>query len=240
MGKWLRARSCPPHNHLPPAELSPYLTTTPTGKIKAIEKIELELDEFGVPIPEKAVELVGGAVAENYVWPEYTNVHHLAWPRRSYAAPIERAYRGSPTLMIHMPVQPHNLLHEITLPPPMPSLEVMRGRVDEERQARNLFAIGRRAVRFYRWSEHLPDLTNKSADDRWLDKTARYYKIRGQIAEAGFYEYLEQTNDGTFGILPERSLLETVPLEQAIRHLGKRVAAEAVDFRRTTQELTAA
>lgn len=240
MGKWLRARSCPPHNHLPPAELSPYLRTMSDGKVKAIEKIELELDDFGVPIPAKAIELVGGAVAENYIWPQYTNVHHLAWPRRSYESSIERAYRASPTLMIHMPVQPHNLLHEITLPPSMPTIDVMRGRVEEERRARNLFEIGRHAIRFYRWSENLPLMTNESAEYRWLANTERYYETRAQIAERRFYDYLDQVADGIFGILPERDLLKTASLEQAVHHLGKRVAAEAVDFRRTTQQLTAA
>lgn len=240
MAEWLRARSCPPDNHLPPADASPFLTVNSKGKTVPTEQFTIDLDEFGVPIPKKVVELVSTSVNPNYEWPRYTNVHHTAWPRRHYDTKIERAYRGSPTLMVHMPVQAHNLLHALTVPSPKPDLEVMHGRVQEERRVQNLFEIGRRAVRFMRLGDTLPFVANSIADDAWLLRTMEYYDRRGCIDEAAFFRYLERVPEGEFGILPTKELLVSQSLEKSVKTLGKIAAAEAIDLRRATQRLTAA
>lgn len=240
MGGWLRARSCPPGNHLPPATVTSLLEHCPDGKVHATDRFEIELDEFGVPDPVKTMSKVLSVIDGPYIWPEFTNVHHFCWPRRAYQSEIERAYRQDPTLMGHIPVQSHNLLHELTLPSPMPHFEVMKGRVEERRRTTTLFELGRRAVRFARWSENLPLLTNDEADSAWLDRMTEYYKVRGDSDMQGFYHYLEQIPDGVYGIMPQREELFALPLDLAVQSLGKVAAIDSLDLRHSVQELTAA
>ena len=78
MGEWLRARSVPPGNHLPPPEVSNLLRTDPKGKTRPLRMIETPLDEFGVPDTDEIIKKLVDTIDMTYRWPHQTNVHHAA------------------------------------------------------------------------------------------------------------------------------------------------------------------
>ncbi len=96
------------------------------------EKIETPVDDLGRVNRFQLVELVRATVDPEFSWPlDEGNAHHLYWPRAAYPCDQRRGDLHDPTVfrnrcnhMIRLPIMFHNWVHQVTVPPPLPSLEV--------------------------------------------------------------------------------------------------------------------
>jgi hypothetical protein len=117
-------------------------------------KLETPLDSQGLVSLDGLVKLGKQTVRADYLWASaFNDVHHLQWPAASYAQSLElpgHEFRELVQRKAYLPRQFHNWLHRITLPPPIPSEEVMRYSIDAERTARALAVTAQLAVRLTR------------------------------------------------------------------------------------------
>lgn len=115
---------------------------------------ETPLDSRGLVDLDKLVSLGKQTVQLDYSWiSAFNDVHHLQWPAAHYAESLGlpgHEFRELIQRKAYLPRQFHNWLHLITLPPPMPSEEVMRHSIDAERTARALAVTAQLAVRLTR------------------------------------------------------------------------------------------
>lgn len=230
MDLWSPGYTCPRHQHLPPAEASSLLIRA-KGKTRTKKRFPIEYDEFGVPDPAKTIEKVADTIDPEYRFLPLTNIHHYSWPRYKYSrSEMESEYRSSPTLMMRMPIQLHNYLHAVTFRPQVPEIAIMQERVMEDRRAHDLYAIGRRAVRFAKHADKLPLGTHDMAEFQERKQLAKHFDMLCRDDTSLFYEYLDSTPEGVFGILPDLDLLANEPLALAVGRLGRVAAIEALAY----------
>lgn len=219
--------------HLPPVDQSLLLKIASNGRVKAIEKINTPLNEHSIPDPIKYLDHLSMTLDSSYVPPKAKNVHHLVYPRQSYASygpdSIQSRYRETPSLMIDFQVQLHNYGHWVMNPPKMPSLEVMKQVVDEQDQVNRLFKIVRSIITAQRW---LGSMGNEGTQ---MYRTAEQYVAIHEPTEAMFYDALDEAEDGVFGIMPDREKLSNMGLVSAARQLGMRAAARSLSLHREAQ-----
>jgi hypothetical protein len=102
------------------------------------EKIETPTDAWGVVDTDQLIRTVMGTVSPEYRWTGKSDIHHGQWCRADYVnkqhdVPESRAlaFRELAPNKIQLPRVFHNWIHAITLPPAMPSPEVMHESVRE-------------------------------------------------------------------------------------------------------------
>jgi hypothetical protein len=108
-------------------------------RLRSIEnKIPTPTDEWGVVDADKLIQAVMQTVSPEYRWTGKSDIHHGQWCRADYYAmqeilPESRAvaFRELAPNKMQIPRVFHNWIHAITVPPPMPSPEVMRESVRE-------------------------------------------------------------------------------------------------------------
>jgi len=220
--------------HLPPVESSLLLALDVKNRVRAIDKIDVPLDEFGVPRPLEYLEALAQTLDPSYILPPDKNVHHLAYPRLLYtkrgSRSVQYKYRETTALMVDIPIQLHNYGHWVTNDPPMPSYEVMRLRVKEQNQIDRLFKIGQAVVSAPRWLDQMIGegvQTYRTAQD--------YADIH--MTEAMFYDYLDKCSDPVVGLMPDRGELASLGVCEATRKLGALSAARALCLNRESQEM---
>lgn len=130
---------------LPPQEYRKPLT----------EKIPTPTDDRGLIDISELIRVVKATIEPEYEWPSYASNHHFYWPGNAYphdfTGLVNPAYFRN--LSIHkgnIPRVFENWLHEITIPPAVPSEEVMHYRVQAWDVALNLFKSARQVVRWER------------------------------------------------------------------------------------------
>jgi len=120
------------------------------------EKIETPVDERGVVKPFELIDLVKQTVDPSWDWREFSpppNIHHYCWPRERYARDLfskDSLLNDYRAISVHkgsMPRGFHIWLHMVTIPPPIPSREVMAYRIESFRVAKNLFVVAKNAVK---------------------------------------------------------------------------------------------
>ena len=97
-----------------------------------------ELNEDGVVQPFETVQKVLSLFREDYEWPLnrrhpelFDDIHHFQFHYEDYrpeyhdGSTLPMRFRNLPILTGRMPRQLHNVIHDTTLPPPMPSYGVM-------------------------------------------------------------------------------------------------------------------
>lgn len=241
MAGWQRARSCVPGEHLPPATVTSLLVEEKkTGRRRAVRQLETPVDEFGVPDTKALVLQLLDTMDVPYQWPALTNVHHAAWPRRSYEDDLEKEYRNGSSLLMDIPIQFHNLVHATTRSPDKPARDVIEQRVHEQRYMDIMFACGRRALRYARWGENLEHYVNEEADEAWIENTRGYYGHMARYEAGNFHRLLDKMPVGQVGLLPPQEALGQMGIVSATRYLGRYAAAEAFDYRRLVQQETLA
>jgi hypothetical protein len=144
--------------HLPPVESAPILQRydPETKKVEQEYILEAPIDERGVVDIFKTVELALSLVDDTYLWPRDSprpDIHHFVWERSRYhprhynGSLIPRDYRDK--IAFHkgyLPRQLHDFIHATIAPPPVPSFDVMEGRVKDYELAVRLFESARGAV----------------------------------------------------------------------------------------------
>lgn len=241
MAKWEHVTKCQAPPHYPPPEVCNITKRALNHRVCITERIETPLDEFGRPDILEMLRIIASNIDSEYEWPHATNVHHLAHTRRSYenAGETPLAYRRSPSLMVDIPVQTHNVIHGLFEIPPMPSMDVMREHVIEQKRIGTLFTLGRDAVKFTRWSMEIEDGLQQGRYDvtRGVGKVASYYAHMGMFRGMQFYDRLDTYDKGQLGLMPDPTLLAELPLSEATNQLAKLGAVKFRDLRHTAQEL---
>jgi hypothetical protein len=185
---------------VPLLDLSDHLVAE-NGRVRGIDKLEVPLDEYGIPRRTEFVKMVLGTIATDHYWTGYIDVHHLAWPGANYRNikdPDDKymamKYRGCATLKVRVPRQLHNYFHKITVEPPTPSQEVMRQWLLEQSQVDRLYDTIR-----------LDNLSTFNVDDDTKEEWRR----------SSFIAKLETMRDGELGLMPDREELRTLHIRQA-------------------------
>lgn len=158
MPKWQYVADLPvAPPHFPPPETCIALRADAATKsgARVIERFETPTDEFGIPNPYETLRLLASTLDASYQLPSATNVHHQVHYRREYAETIEREFRESPSLMMNISVQMHNLDHALLNRAPKPALRVMEQYVLEQRSVSALFRLGSAAIRNQRIADTL-------------------------------------------------------------------------------------
>lgn len=125
-----------------------------TGLVKPdAPKLHLNTDDRGLLRPDEAIE----AINEMYFWRDYDwpymvgdvqtqpDMHHFYHYRSWYSlsendgSPLPSTFRELPTTLGMMPRQFHNALHDLTIPPEKPELEVMSDYIDAYQLAQQAF-----------------------------------------------------------------------------------------------------
>lgn len=222
-------------NHLPPVEQSSLLEITKDRRVRALDKIDTPVDEYGVPEPHRYLESLAETLDPDYLPPNTTNIHHLVHPRQRYHASgrdsVQYKYRESPTVMLEMAQQLHNYGHWVMLPPEMPAYEVMEQRVKEQNQINTLFKLGRAVIAAPRW---LDDMFGNGAQSY---QVAEAYVETHEPSEAIFYDYLDSCQDGQLGLMPDKQGLADMGIPAATRYLGVLAGARALSFKRESRDI---
>lgn len=126
--------------------------------------LETPTDQYGLVDLDKLVTLVKGTVSPQFSWESpFNDVHHLQWYGRNY--PVTNGnddivnmheFRELINRKAFISRVFHNRTHQVTLPPPIPSDEVMLHSINAERTALQLYRTARLATRLTRMP-HIPE-----------------------------------------------------------------------------------
>lgn len=129
-----------PSIHLPPRDLWLFDPTSTN------ELLQTPLDERGLVDPSALIALMKSTVDPEYKWQSsFTDIHHLQWPDAWYErtdSPVPdspHVFRNLAISKLRVPRVFHNWVHRITEPPPLPSDEVMKYRIEAQSVAIALF-----------------------------------------------------------------------------------------------------
>lgn len=115
------------------------------------EKLSTPLNANGLVDLDKLIALGKGQVIEGYNWASpFNDVHHLQWPGMQYDDETAAVFRELVQRKAYVPRIFHNWLHHITLPPSLPSKEVMHHAIQAEQTARAIASTAQLAVRLTR------------------------------------------------------------------------------------------
>jgi len=125
-------------------------------------RIETPTDERGLVDLDALVERVKMTVDPEYHWESsYNDTHHLQWHAAFYShfqmsdGVDMQSFRELTNRKAYLPRVFHNWIHAVTLPPPIPSNEVMQYSIDAQRVAISLAKTASLAVRLTRMI-HIP------------------------------------------------------------------------------------
>jgi hypothetical protein len=173
-----------------PEVLSPRVNLPPFDArlTKPGERFETPVDHRGLVLLDLLIHQVKATVDPSYEWPagkRNENIHHFYHPWRTYSrhdfdTEGDLQFHNLPIHKAVLPIAFHNHLHNVTLPPPVPSEEVRRYRVEAWAVARRLFVeadiIGRYEARIYTpTEENIGDNVDQEAMYQALGEHFRSY-----------------------------------------------------------------
>lgn len=239
MATWRHVAECDmPPSHYPPVESCVLLGRTARGAVRVLERLPTPVDSNGIPDPYETLRLLASTLDANYQLPFQTNVHHQVHYKREYQEPTEKAYRESPSLMMNMPVQLHNLDHKLLIRAPKPPERVMEEYVGEQRAVSLLFKLGSATLRNERLARKikmsLPQLrpTDRSVALEQLSEAERRANRKRKLYE----KTLTRQTLGSMGLLPDAAILDAMGIQSATTYLGKIGGNRFLDFRRASQD----
>lgn len=207
------------------------------------EPFETPVDERGIVDIERLVQQVKSTIDPAYIWQQSDSTHHFYWPAVLYSHDDKwlsdkktystGRFRELPIHKGELPREFENWLHLVSLPPAVPSREVMQYRTEAWRVAASLFASARRVVlwekRAEKRSQYIqrhPEVIMHENDDAF----AREYIA--DILDKHF-RGVERHMDELERIPPEFRLVEPCdsPKELAT-NLGKFVARRSLPLRK--------
>ena len=198
-------------------EKSDLLTFGRDGKVVVVDKMQPELDEFGVPRRVAIVKNALATLATKHIWAGKYDLHHLAYTQNDYRSIvydeelIGSQYRGAAKLKVILPRQLHEYIHAIYEKPMMPSLGVMR-------------ELGREAIAVYDMYQTVRhDNYAKFPDLRDLPLDAQDRKRKDSLEKK-----LQNAPAPVFGIMPDREKLAQMELSDARKLL--RSIARVISF----------
>ncbi len=188
----------------PLLDKSTLLYVDAANKIRAKDKIDTPLDEYGVPRRVELMRQVLATVETAHIWTGFYDVHHAAWEGSTYRSiivddePLGANYRGCSSLKVTLPRQLHNYTHAISHEPPIPPIDVMRQYALEHGQVNRLYDT----VKLTSYVD-FPDLQR-------LD-----HEEKEQLRHESYLRKLETMADGEIGVMPDREYLSRLEVRQA-------------------------
>ncbi len=240
MTEWLVAASCAPEPHVPPPEYSsPALRRW--NKAYQTDRVATPTNEYGLVDTEQLLSRVASHIRADYTWPEFTNVHHLYYPRAEYDTDsMTLAFRELTANKVSVPIQAHNVLHALVTPVQMPGADVMRQALLEDYLQSTAFAQGRCAVQLIRLQQQVESgaYVREHVLIGGKELTPNEYATQASIATEQFYEYLERyTAAYSIGLGADPNRYANTPLAKIVEGLGRVAGRYYLDYRFTSQQL---
>lgn len=117
-------------------------------------RFQTPVTEMGLVDLDQLVMLGEVTVDSVFDWSSRTDIHHLQWPRAQYIDDkLSMQFRELQGRKANLPRTFHNWLHKLTLPPDLPTREVMHHTVEAEATARALADTASLAMRLTRMKE---------------------------------------------------------------------------------------
>lgn len=190
--------------------LVPIMDKTPMlerrgSRIVCPEKIDVPLDEYGIPRRVQLMRRVLDTMETQHIWTGGYDVHHMAWPGVWYRKLLDEddgmfgsAYRGAGSLKVRLPRQLHNYVHTISEPPPMPDEEIIKQYALEHGQVSRLYD----AIKLTSY-EDFPELA------------ALPFQNQERLRQESYERKLESMADGEIGLMPDTEYLAALTIAQA-------------------------
>ena len=191
------------------------------------ERFETPVDNRGLVLLDLLIHQVKATVDPSYQWPigkRNENVHHFYHPWRKFdkfdfATEGELRFHNLPIHKAVLPIAFHNHLHNVTLPPPVPTEEVRRYRVEAWSVARNLFVDAEVIARFEARIDMPPE--EKIANN--IDEEAMYQAIGEHFRR--YDEGMERLQN----LPPEFRLVPSdIAFDEAAQRLGTLASTSAL------------
>ena len=241
-----------PYTDLPPADAVPilrHLGELGLERFRELYAFETPLDERGFVDYGQLLGQIDKLVEDrDFRWPNRNyDVHHLQWESGAYDpmyfedfddSSVPSEFREIPFHKLYIPRQLHNLIHRVTLPPPVPEFETMQRRVDAYKLAKRLFETAsisieiqeteRRAIRLPNSGTRVLDpkkrrvIEREVLVDRYKEFTSKYYNQLSEVAKSDLDGLINMSALDTSKPIPqvaaslERAVI-TKPRRKAIR-----------------------
>lgn len=159
--------------------LSPWLPP-PEMRLYNPEKngrLETPVDERGLVDLDQLVTLVKQTVRPEFSWSSsFNDIHHLQWFASNYSGSEATGglvdmgeFRELVNRKAFIPRVFHNWIHHVTLPPPVPSIEVMKYSVDAQRVAMSLSRTAGLAARLTRMTQIPEKKLEQRLDEEFIN-----------------------------------------------------------------------
>lgn len=185
---------------IPIVELSDHLALV-KNQVIGVDLLSVPLDQYGIPRRDAFVTMALGSIATEYIWRGFEDAHHIAWPRANYQIGGKgqhqskaSQFRECESMKVRVPRQLHNYFHKVTLPPPVPSEEVLRQYLTEQIQVKALYQVAT-----------LPFEQHHDSDEQTKDE----WRKKRYLAK------LEVMKSGEVGHMPDLELLATMDFNEA-------------------------
>jgi hypothetical protein len=212
--------------HLPPIKHAPILKEL--GRL-GLESFKLRYALTTPTLPngivdhEKLVANVSALVSSDYRWrAPFFDEHHLHWegrwydPERHDGNTIPHQFRELNIHKLWVPREFHNFIHAVTLPPVMPSMEVMAESIDAYRHKEYMYTISSEVITLRERTARAIPLPRRSDNEprRVRDPLTKRIVIDG-LYEARRQEFVEVIEDFYHNNLPPDLVhLSQLPIEE--------------------------
>ena len=145
--------------------------------------LDTPLDGRGLADLDQLITLTKETVHESFDWVSlFSDVHHLQWYAHRYPFSDTKdqlvnfgEFRELVNRKTYIPRVAHNWIHRITLPPPVPSIEVMQYSIEAQRVAMSLSRTASLAVRLTRM-KGIPEQSLIKRLDQEFEKYNLYFE----------------------------------------------------------------
>lgn len=199
------------------------------------ERIPTPTDERGLIDIPALLEAVKATIDPEYQWPTDPSDHHFYWPEAAYPHDHEGLvnpawFRNLPIHKGRIPRVFENWLHEVTLPAPVPSTEVMHYRVESWRVAVHLFRSASKVVEWEQLAARRAEYADRNAESIGYDKEGNNI---GEQVMAGiigrYFKGLDMHLERLGQVPPEFRLVEpNVSPQEIATRLGSLVLPRAM------------
>lgn len=162
--------------------------------------VPTETDERGFVDYRWLLAYVHSLVPPSHTWVGKLDVHHLQWTGASYQPEhfeehddptIPDQFREMPFHKLLIPRDLHDLIHIVTLPPPLPEYEQMERRVTAYNTAIKLFHAAKQAIEVATREERLIPAPHSKYRNRTYDPVARKLIERDVLIDRYWEFYTE-------------------------------------------------
>lgn len=196
-----------------------------SGSVVCPEKIEVPLDEHGIPRRVTLMRQVLDTLNTQHIWTGEYDLHHVAWPGAEYRELVDSdgtmvgsRYRGAGSLKVRMPRQLHNYVHATTNPPKMPDIDVIRQYGIEHYDADRLY--------------NTIKLTNY--DDK-EELACLDFEVQERLRADAYQRKLDAIKPGQLGVLPDLGYLAGLSIQEARPVLRGIVRVQSLSKRQISQ-----